>query len=71
MHRPATFAALLVFSAGAAHRRLYRDRRRLQRAPVRSPAQMAVEDFGGKVLGKPITVISTDHQITSTFRSRR
>jgi branched-chain amino acid transport system substrate-binding protein len=26
-------------------------------------AQMAVEDFGGKVLGKPITVISADHQI--------
>jgi len=27
-------------------------------------AQNAVEDFGGKVLGKPITVISDDHQIT-------
>jgi branched-chain amino acid transport system substrate-binding protein len=26
-------------------------------------AQMAVEDFGGKVLGKPVTVISADHQI--------
>src|SRR5215469_2039266 len=26
-------------------------------------AQMAVEDFGGTVLGKPITVISADHQI--------
>jgi len=26
-------------------------------------AQMAVEDFGGKVLGKPITVISADHQL--------
>ncbi|HUK14010.1 MAG TPA: ABC transporter substrate-binding protein [Thermoanaerobaculaceae bacterium] len=25
-------------------------------------AQMAVEDFGGKVLGKPILVISADHQ---------
>jgi substrate-binding family protein len=25
--------------------------------------QMAVDDFGGKVLGKPITVISADHQI--------
>jgi branched-chain amino acid transport system substrate-binding protein len=25
-------------------------------------AQMAVDDFGGKVLGKPITVISGDHQ---------
>jgi len=26
-------------------------------------AQMAIEDFGGKVLGKPIAVISADHQI--------
>ena len=26
-------------------------------------AQMAVEDFGGSVLGKPITVMSADHQI--------
>src|SRR5437588_3333374 len=26
-------------------------------------AQMAVEDFGGKVLGKPITVIVGDHQL--------
>ena len=26
-------------------------------------AQMAVEDFGGTVLGKPIQVISADHQI--------
>jgi branched-chain amino acid transport system substrate-binding protein len=26
-------------------------------------AQMAVDDFGGKVLGKPVTVISADHQI--------
>src|ERR1700759_3901516 len=26
-------------------------------------AQMAVEDFGGKVLGKPIEVFSADHQI--------
>ena len=25
-------------------------------------AQMAVEDFGGKVLGKPVVVISADHQ---------
>jgi branched-chain amino acid transport system substrate-binding protein len=25
-------------------------------------AQMAVEDFGGKALGKPITVVSADHQ---------
>src|SRR3979409_1025581 len=27
-------------------------------------AQMAVDDFGGKVLGKPITVIVGDHQLT-------
>src|SRR5262245_43683343 len=26
-------------------------------------AQMAVEDFGGQVLGKPVSVISADHQI--------
>src|SRR6476659_7853224 len=26
-------------------------------------AQMAVDDFGGKVLGKPITVIVGDHQL--------
>src|SRR3954451_18845467 len=26
-------------------------------------AQMAVEDFGGKVLGKPISVIIGDHQL--------
>jgi branched-chain amino acid transport system substrate-binding protein len=26
-------------------------------------AQMAVDDFGGKVLGKPVSVISADHQI--------
>ncbi|MEA3026596.1 MAG: branched-chain amino acid transport system substrate-binding protein, partial [Alphaproteobacteria bacterium] len=26
-------------------------------------AQMAVDDFGGKVLGKPIVVISADHQL--------
>src|SRR5215469_6521077 len=25
-------------------------------------AQMAVDDFGGKVLGRPIQVISADHQ---------
>src|SRR3982074_1611304 len=28
-----------------------------------SAAQMAVDDFGGKVLGKPITVIVGDHQL--------
>src|SRR5262249_49102406 len=26
-------------------------------------AQMAVEDFGGKVAGKPIVVVSGDHQL--------
>jgi len=26
-------------------------------------AQMAIDDFGGKVLGKPIQLISADHQI--------
>jgi branched-chain amino acid transport system substrate-binding protein len=26
-------------------------------------AEMAVADFGGTVLGKPITVISADHQL--------
>jgi len=26
-------------------------------------AQMAVEDFGGKVLGKPVSVIVGDHQL--------
>ena len=25
-------------------------------------AQMAVDDFGGKVLGKPIVVVTADHQ---------
>jgi len=31
-------------------------------------AQMAVDDFGGKVLGKPITVISGDHQLKGRCR---
>jgi hypothetical protein len=26
-------------------------------------AQMAVDDFGGQVLGKPISVIAGDHQL--------
>jgi branched-chain amino acid transport system substrate-binding protein len=26
-------------------------------------AQMAIDDFGGKVLGKPIQLIAADHQI--------
>jgi branched-chain amino acid transport system substrate-binding protein len=32
-------------------------------------AQMAAEDFGGKVLGKPITVISADHQLKADVAS--
>ena len=31
--------------------------------PARSrPRQMAIEDFGGKVLGRPIELLSADHQ---------
>ena len=30
---------------------------------ARHAAQMAIDDFGGKVLGKPITVIVGDHQL--------
>ena len=32
-------------------------------------AQMAVDDFGGQVLGKPITVISADHQLKPDIAS--
>jgi branched-chain amino acid transport system substrate-binding protein len=32
-------------------------------------AQMAVEDFGGKVLGKPIEVVSADHQSKADIAS--
>jgi ABC-type branched-subunit amino acid transport system substrate-binding protein len=32
-------------------------------------AQMAIDDFGGKVLGKPITVISGDHQLKADIGS--
>src|SRR5438067_13335744 len=34
-------------------------------------AKMAVEDFGGKVLGKPIEVISADHQNKPDIASAR
>src|SRR5512140_2814040 len=32
-------------------------------------AQMAAEDFGGKVLGAPIQVISADHQLKADVAS--
>ena len=32
-------------------------------------AKMAVEDFGGKVLGKPIEVVSADHQLKAEVAS--
>src|SRR5436309_8116258 len=76
MHRLAWFAALLVVSAGAARAQVSDDVVKIgvltdlsgPAASATGPgsvtaAQMAVEDFGGKVLGKPITVISADHQI--------
>src|SRR3984893_17282295 len=52
----AGLAAVLVCTSGAAM------------APVSgagwvAAAEMAVADFGGTVLGKPITVISADHQL--------
>ncbi|HEY4738739.1 MAG TPA: ABC transporter substrate-binding protein, partial [Xanthobacteraceae bacterium] len=62
--RLATFAALLVFSAGAAHAQVSDDVAKIgaltdlsgPAATATGPgsvtaAQMAVEDFGGKVLG--------------------
>src|SRR5215469_14959942 len=76
MQRLATLAALLVFSAGAAQAQVSDDVVKIgvltdlsgPAATATGPgsvtaAQMAAEDFGGKVLGKPITVISADHQI--------
>src|ERR1700740_3311034 len=76
MRRLATLTALLVFSAGAAHAQIFGEVVKIgvlndlsgPAATATGPgsvtaAQMAVEDFGGKVLGKPITVISADHQI--------
>src|SRR5215467_2547600 len=76
MHRLACLAALYLFSAGAAHAQVSDDVVKIgvltdlsgPAATATGPgsvtaAQMAAEDFGGKVLGKPITVISADHQI--------
>jgi branched-chain amino acid transport system substrate-binding protein len=34
-------------------------------------AQMAVEDFGGKVLGKPISIVSADHQNKADIASAK
>src|ERR1700720_3502430 len=76
MHRLACLAALLLFSAGAAHAQVSDDVVKIgvltdlsgPAATATGPgsvaaAQMAADDFGGKVLGKPITGISADHQI--------
>src|SRR6201981_261933 len=76
MRRLATLAALLVFSAGGAHAQVSDEGGKIGVLPAlpapaataRGPgsvtaAQMAAEDFGGKGLGKPIAVISADHQI--------
>src|SRR5579872_7329517 len=73
MHRLACFAALLVLTAGAARAQVSDDVVKIgvltdlsgPAASATGPgsvaaAQMAVEDFGGKVLGKPITLISAD-----------
>ena len=71
MHRLACFAVLLVLSAGAARAQVSDDVVKIgvltdlsgPAATATGPgsvaaAQMAVEDFGGKVLGKPIAIIS-------------
>jgi branched-chain amino acid transport system substrate-binding protein len=76
MRRFAFHATLLIFSAGAAHAQVSDDVVKIgvltdlsgPAATATGPgsvtaAQMAAEDFGGKVLGKPITIISADHQI--------
>jgi branched-chain amino acid transport system substrate-binding protein len=76
MHRLGILAALLVFSVGAARAQVSDDVVKIgvltdlsgPAATATGPgsvtaAQMAVEDFGGRVLGKPIVVISADHQI--------
>jgi branched-chain amino acid transport system substrate-binding protein len=70
------FAALLVFSSGIACAQISDDVVKIgvltdlsgPAATATGPgsvaaAQMAAEDFGGMVLGKPIAVISADHQI--------
>src|SRR6516225_423263 len=76
MPRLGTLAALLVFSAGAAQAQVSDDVVKIgvltdlsgPAATATGPgsvtaAQMAAEDFGGKVLGKPIAIISANHQI--------
>ncbi len=70
------FAAFLVFSSGIAGAQISDDVVKIgvltdMNGPASTPtgqgsvtaAQMAVEDFGGTVLGKPISVIVGDHQI--------
>src|SRR3954447_10771747 len=69
------FAALLLWSP-AAHAQISDDVVKIgvltdMNGPASSPtgkgsvtaAQMAVEDFGGTVLGKPISVVVGDHQL--------
>jgi branched-chain amino acid transport system substrate-binding protein len=72
----AGLAALLVCASGAAEAQVSDDVVKIgvltdMSGPASTPtgpgsvaaAEMAVADFGGTVLGKPITVISADHQL--------
>jgi branched-chain amino acid transport system substrate-binding protein len=72
----AGLAALLVCTSGAAKAQISDDVVKIgvltdMSGPASTPtgpgsvaaAEMAVADFGGNVLGKPITVISADHQL--------
>ena len=72
----AGLAALLVCTSGAARAQVSDDVVKIgvltdMSGPASTPtgpgsvaaAEMAVADFGGNVLGKPITVISADHQL--------
>src|SRR6202166_5291125 len=72
----AGLAALLVCASGAAKAQISDDVVKIgvltdMSGPASAPtgpgsvaaAEMAVADFGGTVLGKPITVISADHQL--------
>jgi branched-chain amino acid transport system substrate-binding protein len=72
----ACLAAALVFASDAAHAQISDDTVKIgvltdlsgpsataTGAGSVAAAQMAVEDFGAKVLGKPVEVISADHQI--------
>src|SRR5262249_61182862 len=83
MQRLATLAALLVFSAGAAQAQVSHDVVKIgvltdlsgPGATATGPgsvtaAQMAVEDFGGKVLGKPIARTSPDRRSKPDIASR-